>query len=181
MHMQKDVRNRRIKDNLWNDYREWLLDQVGFYQLKKGHSYNELMAFLHNTEFTAIIKRDENRIKDGLYLRRNYGVDFNQEDFPCSVLEVLVALAIRVEREYLGDPGNEHPEHLFLEMIDNLGLSWYNDLRYREEKVYKIVSDWLERRFYSSGLGSICPLKGRTRDQRVVEIWDQMMAYINQR
>lgn len=173
-----------LKDKLWDDYGDWLVDRVGF---KRKDRYFELFATLHNIPFRFYITLDKNREADGLDLREEFALSMGYPevkfDEGCSVLEMLVGLAIRVEREYIGDPKEEHPEGFFWEMIQNvLGMDKYwrycSGPRYSEAYVERIINTWLDRDFRYDGYGSIFPLKNPSRDQREVEIWDQMNEYL---
>lgn len=157
----------------WDEYRYWLLDYVGF----KKKNYEHLMAILHDTDYIWVMDRDENRSDDGLSLRDHYGLYFN---YPCSVLEMLVALSIRINNDYIGDPGDLHPEIIFWEMICNLNLNRFDDDHMDSDLVSRILDNWMNRRFSITGSGSIFP-QGSTssRDQRKTEIWAQMLEYIS--
>lgn len=174
--------SRCVIDDIWADYRNWLLEQVQF--MKKG--YDLLMTELHNSPFEFSVDHDENRAEEGLELRdeflSEYGllsvIDFKMEE--CSVLEMLVALAIRIDNEYTGEPGEPHPEIIFWEMVSNLGLDKCTDRRFRKDFVYKVLSIWIKREFERNGVGSIFPLKHSRRDQRDIEIWAQMNEYLTE-
>lgn len=171
--------------NYWDRYGNWLVRKVGF--VKKD--YSKLLKTLHNTEFYWLpsMDRDRNRAEDGIELRNEYLSErlsdgslrsadpFHRE---CSVLEMLVALAIRVEDEFIGVPGDEHPDRFFFEMIKNLGLDDAMDYDYDQGRVEGCLSMWMGRRFSSRGLGSPFPVCNDRRDQRDFEIWDQMNHYI---
>lgn len=174
----------------WKNYGDWLLDLVGF--SRKG--YLQLMRSLHFIDFEPLIGRDINRVKDGQELRKDYydltgislwGSGTSSSYIPqrllenASVLEVLVALAFRIENEYIGDPADPRPEMIFWEMICNLGLQKYVGKYYDEEEVHDILETWISRRYSYNGRGGIFPLKHPIKDQRKIEIWDQMMAYLS--
>lgn len=171
-------------DELWDDYLLYLIWRGGLQNMTK---YSRLFEILHNIKFIWLIDRDENREGDGIELRDDY--EYHNEtledkdivnfmDHWCSVLEMMIGLSIRVDDEFIGDPADEHPEEFFMEMIENLGLDVYKGKRYREEDVIKIVRKWLERKFDRNGNGSPFPVKNDCRDQRKLEIWDQMNSYI---
>jgi len=184
--------------NLWDEYCDWLLGEVGF---TNGHAFDGrrvptgaggypddyyiLMEELHNIDFKFVIERDESRLKDGLALRYDFfddypnisGANFTK---PCSVLEMLIGLAIRIDNEYIGDPGNPHPEYFFWDMIHNLGLDIYDNDHFNKENVREKVQIWMNREFKSDGTGSIFKLKNVTFDFRNVEIWQQAMAYLTE-
>lgn len=172
-------------DELWDNYLQYLIWRCG---LEKERKLSCLFETLHNIEFTYILGRDDNREEDGVDLREDYKVpscfdaDIEEAFYAhwCSVLEMMVALSIRVDKEYIGDPAEEHPEAFFMEMIKNLGLDRMVNGRYREEDVNHIIYRWLDRKFDRDGRGSPFPLKHNIRDQRKLEIWDQMISYIGE-
>ena len=169
-----------MEESIWNDYLDWLLEYVNF--KKKG--YHRLMKYLHDIEFEWIINRDQNRAEDGLNVRRIFieetfdrsvSLIFNE---PCTVLEMLIALANRIENEYIGDPNNPHPEDIFWEILCNLGLDEYYDKVFDVFEVDRILEKWMHRDFNFDGYGSIFPLNDAEFDQRDIEIWSQMNQYL---
>lgn len=171
----------RVGDKRWDDYGAWLLRRVGFHD----DNYRLLMAELHNSPFEFFVDHDDNRAEDGISLRDEFGtklgfrrIEFDRE---CSVLEMLVALAIRIENEYIGDPEDEHPELIFWEMVKNLGLDRCTDARFNETYVFNVLKKWIQRDFHKNGHGSIFPLRRSSRDQTKVEIWGQMNEYLSEK
>lgn len=173
-------------DEIWDDYLLYLIWRGRLSGFKK---YGKLFEILHNIEFTWLIDRDENRESDGIELRGNYDIPYEIderdeiefENHWCSVLEMLIGLSIRVDDEFIGDPAEEHPEIFFMEMIKNLGLDIYKGSRFRKKDVHVIIEKWLNREFDKDGRGSPFPIKKDHRDQRNLEIWDQMNSYIFER
>lgn len=173
---------------LWEDYLQYLIWRCG---LQEFRGWGGLFGFLHNIEFIYILDRDGNRYDDGIRLRDDYEIpeefadgynnydDLINEfmDKPCSVFEMLIALSIRVDDEFIGDPKEEHPEEFFMIMLRNLRLDKFRNC---SRECGDIISVWLDRRFDRDGRGSPFPLKRPIGNQRDVEIWDQMMAYINE-
>lgn len=160
-------------------YEKWLLRKVGF--RKKG--YENLMHRLYEIPFQWDQKntpKDEDRALDGLQLRGEF---FDGSDeIPrrdCTVLEMLVAFAIRIDDEWIGDPADPHPEDIFWEMVSNLDLWKMDNFRYDQDSVDAKVSKWVKKYFDKDGNGSIFPVKNANRDHRTVSIWSQMLEYIN--
>ena len=85
-------------------YYEWLYTKVCRNEML---SFNKLFKKLNSIPFTYIIDQDVNRMCDGIHLRYLYGYETNTakatnlpfDESSCSVLEMLVALAIRYEDE----------------------------------------------------------------------------------
>lgn len=173
---------------LWLDYGDWLVQKVGFE--RKG--YGSLMELMHVTPFTYRIERDRNRAEDGRYLRNEFaeeiGADpemvvlWHESPDMASVLEVLVALACRLENEYIGDPGSNHPEVIFWEMLCNLGFDTprARNAHFRMHYCYEILMYWTGRMYDRRGNGGLFPMRRTRRDQRKLEIWDQAMEYVSE-
>lgn len=157
---------------VWKDYGQWLIREIGF----RHKGYTRLLNLLHDMPFTWVISRDQNRSVDGTRLRDLYGT--NVPGNPCSVLEMLVGLAIRVDREFLGSSIHPVPDKFFFEMLSNLNLDLQHDRSFNVDIASEILLDWIERRFDSRGNGSIFPVSYDRRDQRNLEIWDQMNSYL---
>lgn len=158
-------------------YFEWLLSLIPGSSSIRGIC-NELfnMTFTYDDYHGT----DGNRADDGLSLRSLY---FNEtrsvtymEDCKCTVLEMLIALSLRIERDIMGEPGDDHPEKWFFEMLDNLGVFNLTSPKF----VGRIVEEWMNRDFDPNGYGSIFPLKYYPGDQRDLLIWDQMSFYLNE-
>lgn len=171
-------------DELWEDYLQYLIWRCN---LQKERGMERIFETLHDLEFTYVMDRDENRYADGVELRDDYEIpdcfmDLEDEflDRNCSVLEMLIALSIRVDDDFIGDPAEPHPEDFFIEMIENLKLDRYSGRSFYEKDVIKIIQRWLERRFNQDGCGSPFPLRHDKRNQRDLEIWDQMNSYISE-
>ena len=125
---------------------------------------------------------DENRLLDGLDLRFRFADENSYYiDGDCSVLEMMVALSLRCEEHIMSDDeiGNR-TGRWFWEMIDNLGLeSMYDD---NFDKVYadKIIYRFLNREYEPNGDGGLFTVRNRNVDLRKVEIWYQLMWYLDE-
>lgn len=175
--------------DIWNDYRFWLMNRL---RLNKRNKYSKLIALLHDIPYRYTIYGDRNREQDGV-IQREYFLDeegyFNRNmpdvstflDKGCSVFEMLVAFAVRIENEWIGSPKDPRPDEFFFEMLDNLDILMENKT-FNAEKVLRVVKTWLDRKFTYDGYGNIMPLRENRYDvdQREVEIWRQMTAYISE-
>ncbi len=174
-------------NELNNKYFEWM------YQLvcdNQRLSYRKLLSYLHNVEFIYIIEMDGNRAKDGIDLRYRFGYEQgydNQtistllDNRPCSILEMLIALAIRCEEHIMDDPdiGNRTGQW-FWNMIINLGLDSMHDSMFDENYVENVVSRFLDRKYKWNGEGGLFTIEHCKRDLRTVEIWYQMCWYLDE-
>lgn len=142
---------------------------------------------LRSIEFTYIIPRDENRAQDGLDLRcrfasmNNYNPDIAYEiDGPCSVLEMMIALAIRCEETIMDDPKKgDRTVQWFWIMINNLGLSDQTDGRFDKIFVTEAIQKFLNREYAPDGRGSLFRIRNCRKDLRKVEIWCQLNWYLD--
>lgn len=171
-------------NKLKEEYFEWLYNKV--YDIdNKMVTYFNLFLYLHDTEFTYIIPNDVNRAIDGADLRYRFADEINDEyaaellDGPCSVLEMIIALAIRCEEQMMDDPlYGDRTKQWFWQMIKNLGLYSMCDDTYDEEYVAEVVYDFLNRRYTYNGKGGLFYIPDAKEDLRDIEIWHQLCAYL---
>lgn len=165
-------------------------EEYFFYLLRivkaKKEQYSELLKTLHMEDYIWEVPEDRRRAMDGLSLREDFLADFcglideeeliSFQNFPCSVLEMLVALAIRVDEEYLSDLKEPHPEKIFWEMIDNLGLKKYENRAFLREKVKNVISHFLKK-----SRKTVFPCQKKwPKGYEKWEIWAQMTHYLSE-
>lgn len=167
---------------LEESYCTWLYSQVSNPKAKgRTKTYWALMWQLFTTEFVWLIPNDDNRWEDGRDLRYEFLVEtenpnVNQEfmDVSCSVLEMLIALSRRIAFQT-----DTPTEAWFWHILHNLGIDHCTDAAgdftdFVQEVIRKVI--W--RDYEEDGRGGLFPLRRADRDQRNVEIWYQMGAYI---
>ena len=148
-------------------------------------SYRQLFRFLNDVPFIYSIPRDENRAADGVGLRRRYAnlIEYNGiicEGYPCSVLEMMIALAIRCEETIMDDPRyGDRTRQWFWQMINSLGLSSMSDGRFDEESAKYIIDRFLDREYRPNGKGGLFTIRNSKVDLRDVEIWTQLCWYLD--
>lgn len=176
-----------IKDELVNSYFEWMYFMVcGENRYSENLSYRKLLMYLHSTPFKYSIKKDRNRAADGVDLRRRFAMDLGYEDLsdyldgPCSVLEMMVALAIRCEETIMDDPQiGDRTSQWFWGMITSLGLGSMYDSRFDKEVVEESVKRFLRREYKPNGSGGLFTVRNCEYDLRSIEIWTQMLYYLD--
>lgn len=164
------------------DYYLYLIDRVGLEGVEE-RAYSLLFHELYKTEFMWSNPMDENRALDGTDLRRQYTEETGEvlpEAGPCSMLEMFVALAIRCEEEFMRTGDDNNSRLWFWDIIYNLGLERYDDYRFNIVAVQRILKNVIFRRYSANGNGGMFPLRHATRDQREVEIWYQMSAWLQE-
>lgn len=172
------------KNELTNLYFDWM-----YHLVFEDRTYWKLMCHLHSINFRYIISMDGNRAEDGTTLRYRFGRENSYDDRmiaeflddrPCSVLEMMIALAIRCEEHIMDDPdiGNRVGEW-FENMIVNLGLENMVDSNYNRKKVDDIIEKFLNAEYRRNGKGGLFKTNSG-RDMRSVEIWYQMCLYLEE-
>lgn len=176
-----------FKEEDYDDYFLWLCETVDADLTR----YSELLYILHDTDFVWVVPQDESRETEGLMLRESfYNLDNSQDwimflDKPCSVLEVLIPIAHRMNDILESEDSSDMTRVWFWELIRNLGLKKYSNIRLEYEDreddlidIHLILSSWMNREFEPDGTGSIFPLKSPTKDQRERTIIYQMYDYL---
>ena len=170
-------------------YFEWLYDLVCNDGYVKELNYQELLFRLHQKDFVYILPRDENRFQDGVAMRYYYGYEVNApreqitdvlDNRPCSVLEMLIALSIRMEQEIMSDTdyGNRTWKW-FWKMMTNMNLGGMTNDKFDGRYVDRVIERMLARKYEANGRGGLFTIANCKEDLRNVEIWTQMNWYLN--
>ncbi len=155
-----------------------------------ARNYGVLLRFMYNMEFEYIIPLDENRAYDGLNLRYlfsteapyNYNDILNALDEPCSILEMIIGLAHRIETDITCEPdGIDRTSEWFWQMISSLGLEDMTDSNFNSDKVIDILRRFLNRRYAKNGQGGLFTVENYDRDMRDIEIWYQANIWLNEK
>lgn len=182
--------------NINEEYFEWLYDTMTNDLGARDNIYTKLFVALHTRPFTyfpsimpgSSMANDANRLEDGINLRyrfgREYGYSRNEikEGLtePCSVLEMMEALAIRCEEGLMDDPkyGNRTTQW-FWNMIKSLGLVNMDDSNFNKSYVDDVLDIFLNREYNSDGSGGLFTIRNSVIDMRRLEIWYQLCRYID--
>lgn len=163
-------------------YLKWLYSQVGNVKLKNpARTYWKLIRQLYTKEFVWIIPNDDNRLADGRDLRDEfveksdlYDVDPIWMSLGCSMLEMLIGLSRRLSFE-----DDQPADEWFWHLLGNLNLhELSDDIKFDLEDVDEILDEVIWRTYDPDGHGGLFPLKDPEEDQREVEIWYQLSAYL---
>jgi len=165
-------------------YLEWLYRWVA--DPDQDLTFWNVLRILYTTEFTWVVPNDENRIGDAKALREEF-IDTQDirlrrserhwVELGCSMLEVMVGLARRLETE--ADSGKTH--YWFWVLMENIGLSEdiVNDsCEFSEEDVRDVLEMVIQRYYEPNGHGGLFPLEHPRGDQRKVELWYQLNEYV---
>lgn len=172
-------------DELEQRYYKWLVSLIPAWR----DSHGTLLRQLYDTPFRVTMIQDENRVGDGLSLRGRFigerHIDLSNRDAlkqcrPCSVLEVMIAMALRCEEEYMTQYSEEDPISVwFGPMILSLGLAHCSGPFYDTEEADVAIRNFLNRAYQPDGLGGLFHVPGIQEDMRKLELWSQMMIWID--
>lgn len=177
-------------NELREEYFKWLCNFVfDERHVARGLSYSKMFSYLFDTPFTYIMPMDGNRAADGIDLRYRFG---RENDIPdaviasyldycdCSVLEMMVALALRMETQIMDNPdvGNRVGQW-FWDMIVSLDINM-PDSRFDYERADAVIERFLNREYKTNGEGGLFTIKNTEKDMRNTDIWYQMCYYINE-
>jgi len=163
-------------DALTVRYFDWLYEQVN-----RG-DYLKLCAWLHNIPFQVEIELDANRVGDVDEMRRmfmshhdTYYGDLHLPD--ATIFEILVVMAQKANFMTNGPV-----TAWFQRFIDNLGLGRYVDdgFESHSRQVDRIIGHFNNRTYRPDGQGGLFPLTRPAADQRRIELWYQMGAYLRE-
>lgn len=160
------------------EYYDWLTQIVG-----GDANYERLFHVLFEKEFYSVVDFDSDRAADGLELRTTYskfiGRQVDLELGACTILEMLVALAIACEDNIMHDRdyGDRTPEWFWM-MLHNLELDRYDDKHFNDTEVYYKLDIFLERKYETNGKGGAFPLRFCDKNQKTVPLWIQLNEFI---
>jgi hypothetical protein len=175
-------------ETLDDAYLTWLYGLVSSVENRNpAHGHRNLFKQMYETSFEGWVPNDDNRAADGKDLRiiflqsTGYPLDDPQGqwfDLGCSILEMIIALAAKVSYE---DMDEAPPVAWFWRMVHNLGLDGYTDDIFEisiQEEVAEVLDRFNSRKYEYNGQGGLFPLREPREDQRTVELWTQMSAYL---
>lgn len=136
--------------------------------------------------FSWTVHNDGNRVEDAREIRQEFLNKNRQEYRPvawyemdASMLEVLMAISKRMAFKTDVSPGV-----WFWKLIENLGLEYCTDSAWSQRTrldVLQTTEQLINRTYQPDGKGGLFPLNDPPEDQREVEIWLQMNAYLWER
>lgn len=165
------------------EFFEWIYQFVG------GKGYRKMLHTLYDVEFFTTDELDENRIYDGCKLRYRFGeeakipnsvMNKKLDESTCSVLEVMVALSIRMEDTIMGDPDyGDRTTMWFWTMVKSLGLYDMKDDVFDYDYTMHTISRLLHKDYEPNGEGSLFTVRNSNKDFRDMDIWYQMSEFAN--
>lgn len=171
-----------MRRDVKEEYFQWMFNKVGM-----SSEYERLLRHLHSIDFYYVIPNDANRYEDGVSLRYRFGTESRIPDpiiateidiKPCSVLEMMTALALRIEETIMSNTQFGDRTHVwFWIMIENLRLSELSNAYFNTLEADSIIFNFLDRKYERNGKGGLFILNTK-EDIRSFEIWKQAMWYL---
>lgn len=153
--------------------------------------YSEILRYLFDVSYLYSIPMDGNRYEDGIGLRYRFGEETGIDTaviasmldiFPCSMLEMMAAMAIRCEEDLMYNPKyGDRTGVWFWHMIDSLGFKDMTDGRVDCDKAAVIVLNFLKHNYKPNGDGSLFRIEdgeNKETDMRRMELWYQMGDFL---
>lgn len=155
-------------------YFRWLLNYLG-----DCSNYTKLLKHLYLIDYVCTIPLDKNRAEDGINLRSTFCNNYIFKNSNCSMLELLIGIAIRIENDFMATEYCDRTSKWFWSMIESLGLNLYTNDNYSEEKVDQIIFRFLNHQYLPNGRGSLFYVPRNGVDFRNLQLWDQMNYWLN--
>ena len=175
-----------MDEPLDEQYLKWLYSKVASVKLKNpARTYWSLFSLLYRKEFDWTVPNDDNRVEDGRDLRKEFSnekrlhPDIEWMTMDCSMLEMLIALSRRLEYDTEVETGE-----WFFTLLSNIELNGYTDAYFKrcdEAIVNRTLDRVVQRTYNPDGHGGLFPLDYPQEDQREVELWYQLSAYLLER
>ena len=173
-----------------------------------GENHRKLCVELFKNRFfitRSAPKRDIDREKDGLELRKEWSYethkldniiwdeypgdnfDYEMQPIPCTMLEMIIGISKRMSEQLMDKDGEDKTAQYFWEIIGNLGLDCLDDDNFGWEtglapkNIGKTCEILCKRQYNPDGTGGgMFPMPGLLGiNQKKMEIWYQMQEYIN--
>lgn len=174
-------------------YYPWLLNFIIDENIRKR--YSKLFKALGDTsfEYKKMSERDMDRALDGRALRWRFekkmehltgGIPMSEtaefEDRPCSVLEMMVALSLRMEENIMTDGRyGDRTGQWFWEMLINLGVGYMSDDNFNKPEFDRCISNFHNRTYDSDGKGCLFRSEKKSMTEMShMDIWYQMNAHL---
>ena len=185
---------------MMDEYVSAIADYIG---LSDDPCTHYILKIINDIDFRydasdPILKMDHDRMADGLEFRKKiltriYGIwpkyeeaRYWNNDKPCSMLEVMVALADRIEHDVMGSPGEDNPKRWFEVMSNNMdilfdfGYDAYDDAFKYGARAHYGVTRCLNREYGKYGKYAWFPVSVPIDELIHMPIWNQANRYIIQ-
>lgn len=172
-------------------YFRWLCSII-FPDLQTQYLYSNLLEFLYGYYFKYDIHKyplDQNREINALDLRKMFSYRLKiPEDIikssiirPCTILELIADLAIRIENDIMADPSKgDRTDYWAKMMLYNLHILEYTNSVFDAEVAKQKIDCFLDRNYAYNGDGGLFKMNNPRQDMTKIDIWKQACYYITE-
>lgn len=174
---------------LLEEYNQWLYD-LAIPNKYDQERYSKLLSKLNNTAFNYLHPMDVNRYDDGINLRYRFGYECGYDNIyicnevdcrECSILEMMIALALRCEENIMYDIRyGSRTSKWFFDMVSSLQLYYMDNVNFNDQYVEDRIVKFLTRSYAPDGTGGLFTIHTPIEDMREIEIWQQAMLYLTE-
>lgn len=164
-----------------DEYFKWLCNYI---KNSKYRNRNKLLERLHDIDYIYFVDFDRNRASDGIGMRRYFAEETGYDDIlywnrKCSVLEMLIGLAVQMQNMTEDTSDNFTASYWFWDMLTNLELSNMTNSKYDVLYIEYVIDIFMSRTYEPNGMHyNIFVLDNVHDDLTKVELWYQMCWYI---
>lgn len=172
------------------DYLCWLMNQ-GQINAEGPDGYLRLCEIMNSVYFVSLVAFDENRAEEGKALREEWEESCGDTlepgtliPYTCTMLEMIVILGRRMEYEMMDSQFEAGTGKWVRELLENAGLAYFRndifdiDSEYSADRIRRILSDIIYRRYGRDGTGGFFPVTDGNVDQNGEELLIQMNNYL---
>lgn len=165
------------------EYFQWLCEKVCQDGTPEEISYSKLCKLLFETEFVVSVENDSNRASDGMDLRKLYFGEYHTpievQTKPCSMLEMMIGLASRMETIMDNPILGDRTRQWFWVMVASMGLNGMYNSQFDPKEAAVILKKFNQRKYQANGCGGLFTIKNTDKDLRKEEIWTQAMWFLD--
>lgn len=171
-------------------YYDWLYKIVCGEWEPRNLSFHRLLMYLFNRDYIPACEMDVCRATDGINLRYRFAsennipygkIDAVFQGVPCSMLEMMVALAIRIEEHIMEDRsmGNRVGQW-FWSMVVSTECGCYGRYPLQRRTREADPGQFMDRDYQPNRAGGLFTLTRTSIDMRTIDIWYQLMNWLNE-
>ena len=160
------------------DYFYYLLGFLDGDERYRVFDYIDILHELFTTPFIWKVADDANRARDGIALRDRFEDESGEHLYMnrgCSMLEMMVALAVRMEDDILFDPDfGDRTAVWFWDMMEDSGLIFYDLDHFSVPLGQKCPKKWSKNPLKNFDYGTLFRSKSGQNGPKVVSLWYKM-------
>lgn len=174
----------KIDNDIKYSYFDWMVKLISpNNSIEYINHYTKLLQTLNLFDYMPQREMDKNRLLDGLLLRDRFSDEANLDRMdvnyyinePCSLLEMMVALAFRCEDTIMYDASKGDRTYIWFQaMLESLNLYEQTNDRFDDDYVRHRISIFL------NGQTSLFSVTTSDIDMTNYDIWYQMQAFLRE-